>query len=413
VEIEGKEAENKGKNPKVVILFVLEKRGVWLESYGERRTAFLFYLDNSILNYAQKQNKKAELEQIKTEALDFFQRKIEEYQASDPISALPIIKTTASVNEFLQAQKISSNQQIVDNKIESERSGVEVFQYFHSGVLVLDYASREDMCKALGRVTYGVERQFSATSVLSLAQHEQFLKDQRKKYNEMDRDFWDFDRPAHKQKAEDLADFFNVLWYYGYPLYPQEETLRQILLQNTVIGQNENEQWPYYGAKNKVVVAIYQRQGAERENLFYHVLKHGLYMSDPQYRQLCDTFWEKNLLAHEREFFQYLLYGFDYQVLPQAGKTLSAKQEYLLRNEFQAFLLNFDPVEGFFGQALWEFEKFHPAQAPRFKQLLLSLAAEDPANAQEYVSARVAQLRREFRTQVQRASFGYMFKTEK
>ena len=130
---------------------------------------------------------------------------------------------------------------------------------------------------------------------------------------------------AHDYKAEDLASFFNKVEEADIPLNDEEILLRQILLENHVIGKNLSEYLPGNGG---ILSVSRESSGYLRRIFITHEGYHGVFFSSPEFRTRCSSVWE-NVDPELKEFWKLF---FEY-------KRYDTDDQYLLVNEFMAYNL--------------------------------------------------------------------------
>jgi len=129
---------------------------------------------------------------------------------------------------------------------------------------------------------------------------------------------------AHDYRAEDLARFFQQAAEQEFPLLPEEEQLRGILIANGILERREGVFLPGRGA----VISISRSSGPLlRRHLLTHEAFHGVFFMSEAYRESARALWDE-LGEGERAF--WLLFfrwvGYD------------TADEYLSANELQAYL---------------------------------------------------------------------------
>jgi hypothetical protein len=191
-------------------------------------------------------------------------------------------------------------------------------------VLVIDSVSYEVQARFFKRLAFFVEKVGYRGSLLTDAE----LRG-RHGYN------------AHNYNAAGLAEFFTAAQQEGFPLNAEEELLREIVLANGIIsaGGDADGFTPNDGG----VLAVSQESSSFpglRELLVSHEAYHGVYYAEPDYVRAVDDAWE-SLDARQQRFWTLLLSGLQYDV----------DDEYLVRNEYHAYLLQ-QPVTA----AGWYFE---------------------------------------------------------
>lgn len=189
-------------------------------------------------------------------------------------------------------------------------------------VLVIDSSSYEVQARFFKRLAFFVEKVGYRGELLSDEQ----LRG-RHGYN------------AHNYNAEGLAAFFSAASDRGIVLNPEERLLRDVVVESGIIAPAGARYEPVEGG----VLAVAQESYAFptlRELLVSHEAYHGVYYAEPAYVAAVDELWE-GLDEREQRYWRLLLSGLQYDVA----------DEYLLRNEYHAYLLQ-QPVSA----AGWYFE---------------------------------------------------------
>lgn len=146
---------------------------------------------------------------------------------------------------------------------------------------------------------------------------------------------------GHDYEAEGLARFFNLSRTQGVALNPQEQQLRQRLLQAGWLRDGGDGQLQAGGPFALITYSAPQADDpatppdetmdpARREATLRHELGHGEYFTDPAYREHCRRFWRERLTEAERQMWR--------RYLVQAG--YDGQNEDLMANETQAFLMH-------------------------------------------------------------------------
>lgn len=137
---------------------------------------------------------------------------------------------------------------------------------------------------------------------------------------------------AHNYRPEGLAAFFNEVERVDFPLTPEEEALREIIVYHRVIVRDATGQW---GPGEGGVLAISQESFYElRRLLLTHEAMHGVYYQEPEFVRRVEEYWTDTLSEDEREFWRGFLSWMSY----------SPDDEYLMVNEFQAYLLQQEEI---------------------------------------------------------------------
>lgn len=195
--------------------------------------------------------------------------------------------------------------EIINNEIES--GYYEVLGYRNTGLIILDYQSREDQNLALGRITMFIEDEEYKEKIVSLD-----ILEQNKKY-----------LLAHDLKGEDIARFFNNA---KEELTQQEKDLRNISLTNGIIKVKD-------GAYNRVpktaVISFHHDDKllVYRETMVSHELQHGLDFTSPMHWRESKEKWH-SLSDEQKEIFKKFL---------EKVSNYDLSDENLVITEFRAF----------------------------------------------------------------------------
>ncbi|WP_053228340.1 hypothetical protein [Spirochaeta cellobiosiphila] len=130
---------------------------------------------------------------------------------------------------------------------------------------------------------------------------------------------------AHDYKADDLAAFFNLVEEEKFPLNEEELVLKNWLLELGVIQIDSDK---YREGKGAIVSASFESYDYLRRFLLTHELFHGLFFTDPLYRDYIRKVWY-DLDEDSHRFWSIQLDWRQYDV----------DNEYLLINEFMAYLM--------------------------------------------------------------------------
>lgn len=168
---------------------------------------------------------------------------------------------------------------------------------------------------------------------------------------------------AHNYNAVGLSSFFNAADRAGLRLNAEEELLRGIAESYGIIRWTDTGYEPGAGG----VLGVSHESSlfpTLRELLISHEAYHGVYYAEPSYVDAVDKLWEA-LLPDQQRYWRLLLSGLQYDV----------SDEYLLRNEYHAFLLQ-QPL----ASASWYFEV-------RSAERLARWYPDEAAWVREYVDA--------------------------
>ncbi len=181
------------------------------------------------------------------------------------------------------------------------------------GVLLFDFVDYEKQNLFFTRLAYFVEKAgYKGTFVT-----DEFIK-KAHGYN------------AHDYKAEDLARFFSLAEQQNVILNNEEKLLKEILLKNGIIIENKSSRG-YEAGVGAVISISRESKDYQRYTLLAHECWHGIYFVDEDFRNVSyvayslfdpvsmdflKTYWEK-----------------------QPTLNYDRKDEYLMRNEFMAYIL--------------------------------------------------------------------------
>lgn len=204
-------------------------------------------------------------------------------------------------------------------------------------ILILDSASYEVQSRFFRRLAFFVEKVGYRGTLLT---DEELAR--RHGYN------------AHNYNGRGLADFYNEVDRTGFSLNAEEEQLREIALAHGIIRESSTG---YVAGVGGILGVSQQSLGIPtlRDLLISHEAYHGVYYVEPEFVAAVDRIWD-SLDDSQRRYWYLLLSGYQYDIA----------DEYLVRNEFHAYLLQ-QPV----ASAGWYFEtrmaeriaRWHPDQA--------------------------------------------------
>jgi len=137
---------------------------------------------------------------------------------------------------------------------------------------------------------------------------------------------------AHDYSAESLAAFYSLAARQNFPLNPEEVTMRDILVNQGVIIEDQDQFLPGRGALLGTSLETFYEQ---RFIFMTHESIHGLYFIDPEFRRTCEAFYDSLSLPEQQFWINFLSYrGYN---VPEDRK--------LLITEVAAFLLQQPPEE--------------------------------------------------------------------
>ncbi len=192
------------------------------------------------------------------------------------------------------------------------RPDYEIFQWeMFPDVIFFDFIDYETQNLFFTRMAYFVEKAGYRGTFVS----DDFIKENHG-YN------------AHDYRAQDMAEFFSKAKKEGFKLNRQELILREILLSNGIILENDSG---YSSGKGAVVSFSRESQPYLRRTFLSHESWHGVYFTDEAFRNevasiynsfdplsldFIQTFWET-----------------------QSGLGYDRRDEYLMQNEFMAYIM--------------------------------------------------------------------------
>jgi len=135
---------------------------------------------------------------------------------------------------------------------------------------------------------------------------------------------------AHNYRGEGLAAFFNAVEREDFPINELEETVRDIVADHGIIRRGDGESWV---AGSGGILAISQESYPElRRLLLSHESMHGVFYWEQTFRTAVERYWNDALSERERAYWRSFFAWMGY----------SPEDEYLMVNEFQAYLLQQD-----------------------------------------------------------------------
>ena len=178
-------------------------------------------------------------------------------------------------------------------------------------MLIMDTATYDLQSKYFKRLAFFTEKKISAGELLENSTLEPLHG-------------WN----AHDYKSDDLARFFNEVEKQDFILNDEEQHLKMILLENGILKQSGNRVRPIQGG----ILSI-SRESSERLRWLFltHECYHGLFFSSDEYVQAVTDIWH-DMADEERNFWRLFLDMYGYNI----------NDEYLLINEFQAYLMQQD-----------------------------------------------------------------------
>lgn len=134
---------------------------------------------------------------------------------------------------------------------------------------------------------------------------------------------------AHNYRPEGLAPFYNTALESGFELSDPELELKRLLLANGVLRPGDGDR--VEPGRGGLISVSRESYPLLRELLLTHEAFHGVFYAVPAFREGARRIWE-GLSEEERSFWRNLL----------SFMTYDPADEYLMINEFQAYLLQQD-----------------------------------------------------------------------
>ena len=212
-------------------------------------------------------------------------------------------------------------------------------------VLVIQFPQLLDQGLALNRAAALIEKSgASRDRVLD----DSSLKDLIARSGDNQKTFYQ----GHGYVAEQLARFYTLARAQGVALNPQEQRLRQMLLDARGLSVHG---MGYSAPGLQSVVSFTATQADDprtpqdegidalrRESVLRHELSHGMFFTDRRYREHCWRFWRERLNDSERQLLRAMLGRLNYDTGNQT----------LMVNEAQAFLMHTPDARAFNAAAL-------------------------------------------------------------
>ena len=189
----------------------------------------------------------------------------------------------------------------------------------HPTVYLLEFEDRGHQSRAMNRLAAFAEKKGSRGKILDDAALGAFI---RATGAEPDDFYW-----AHDYRAADLARFFEAARRHEREglrtLNSDEMDLERLLRANQLLPTQKED-------PTKVLLTVPRSFPPQvRTLLLVHELRHALYFTQPDYRRRCDRVWEQALDPLDRQAITLSLSLLEYDPV----------DAFLIRNEFQAFLL--------------------------------------------------------------------------
>ncbi len=132
---------------------------------------------------------------------------------------------------------------------------------------------------------------------------------------------------AHNYRPEGLADFYTAAEREDFPLNSYELLLRDVVERHGIIIRDERGGWrPGSGG---VLGVSRESTGEHRRLLVVHEAMHGVLYEEDEFHRGVSDYWRSSLSERERQYWRDMLGWMGY----------APGDEYLMYNEFQAYLL--------------------------------------------------------------------------
>lgn len=148
---------------------------------------------------------------------------------------------------------------------------------------------------------------------------------------------------AHDYRSSSLAEFFNKAAKEKIVLKKEEQALKDILLANNVLTLDTDGSLLLVEGKSIISVAN-SLSFPEKKKLLAHEAFHGLYFSNSNFRSEVENYFSNSLSEEQKTYFRKV---FDFL-------TYESKDEYLMMNEFQAYILQqpYSEVDFYFKESI-------------------------------------------------------------
>lgn len=218
------------------------------------------------------------------------------------------------------------------------------------GILLFDFASYQIQDQFFTRLAYFVEKEgFKGTFV-----DDDFILNNHG-YN------------AHDYGAKGLAEFFNQAQIQNVNLNKSELMLKEILLANSIILQNQDGS---FKEGEGAVVSISRSSSAElRKKFLAHECWHGIYFTNENFRTVISN-CRKNFNPASLEFLE--LYWAN-----NPNLRYDRSDSFLMHNEFMAYMLQQNPQEAKPYFTSWADAYFLPASAAPLCAYVKKTGAQD------------------------------------
>ncbi|MFP4535742.1 MAG: hypothetical protein ACLFNP_08475 [Spirochaetaceae bacterium] len=203
------------------------------------------------------------------------------------------------------------------------RRDFELFRWSaYPEILLIDTASYEQQSRLFKRLAFFVEKEGFRGTLLSDGEL-------------AGRHGWN----AHNYRPEGLAAFFNAAEQREFALSEDELLLRKLLLREGLLIASDTES-PYEPGRGGILSISQESYPQLRELLLTHEAMHGIFYEEEGFRDRVRRLWEEELSEEEREFWRFFLSYMSYD----------PADDYLMRNEMQAYLLQYSPetIPGYF-----------------------------------------------------------------
>jgi len=230
-------------------------------------------------------------------------------------------------------------------------AGYELYEWAEfPGIICFDFATSKIQDQFFTRLAYFVEKEgYKGTFV-----DDDFILNNHG-YN------------AHDYGAKSLADFFSKAARNGISLNECELLLKEILIANGIIIEKSNGT---FSEGKGAVVSISRTSSPElRRKFLVHECWHGIYFTNPTFRNLISGL-HKKFNPQAREFLE--LYWAN-----NPNLHYDRSDDFLMKNEFMAYMLQQDPEEARKYFMAWAKDSFMPRIAPMLCEYVVQTNADD------------------------------------
>jgi hypothetical protein len=256
----------------------------------------------------------------------------------------------APITVSLKSAYIETNKNSLDQRVDlgavllakQPLSSSDYIYYFWDilpDVLVLDFSDYKTQDSYLKRLAFFVEKK---GFVGRLAKNEEIASLHG----------WN----AHDYKAEDLGRFFDQAKKTNFQLNPEEERLKELLLEKGII---EKTGLGYRGKAGALISITRESPQYLRRTFMTHEASHAIFFVDKDYRALVQAMWAA--MPRDERYFWYLYFGW---------MNYDTSSDYLMANEMQSYLVqqSLRANRQYFSKTLYDrLLEHHPELEPKLQ----------------------------------------------